>query len=121
MISLLKRIDGFTPGARLDWLHTTHGPFPDFAAEYEDDGQIYTVGVWSEKDGISWVCVVEGPDDVHSGILMSYRWFRNKNDVWCSVNEDEEFCFTVTTGVLGKIMDRIARESIHAHIVSDLP
>jgi hypothetical protein len=54
-LTLIKEIEGFTEGAFLHWLHPKHGPFPDFAGEFEDqDGVVYTCGVWEVKDN-AWV------------------------------------------------------------------
>ena len=76
-MELIKRIRGFIEGAKLDTLHPSHGPFPDYVAEYEEQEHWFLVCVWVDAD--SWIVLVEGPplegpEVWTAGLISTYRW-----------------------------------------------
>lgn len=79
-MKLVGEIETWEDGARFDWLHPTHGPFPDLCLLYQDEHDEYTVAVWDGRDGEDlilpnvWIAAAVGPPECHSNQLQSYRW-----------------------------------------------
>jgi hypothetical protein len=62
-MKMIKEIKIWEEGNRIgDWLHPSYGPFPDFAAIYEDKKAKYISAVWKIGTEIpnGWSCMVEG-------------------------------------------------------------
>ena len=108
MLRLVKRIEGVAPGARLDWLHECHGPFPDFVGVFDWDGLKFTAAVW-DHGTCFFVAVVDESSTYHGGVLMSYFWQNDEGHVSCVPGDSDRIYQTV----LGKqpLLD-LAAESI---------
>jgi hypothetical protein len=61
---------------RTDWLHPSHGKFPDHAAQYEETntGDLFTCAVWKIPSTNKYISAVEGPEHHHFGMLQTYLW-----------------------------------------------
>lgn len=116
-LRLTKVIRGFTEGARFDWLHPSHGPLPDFAAEYRDGDDLYEVLAWDDG-GYSWVTMVCGPDHIHGGYPISYRWWpRDDDTIWCKQGKGSIYDVDIKPN--GSLIRQVAVASIHMHIMSE--
>jgi len=117
-LRLSKIIRGFREGARLDWLHPSHGPLPDFAAIYEDDGNEFEVLAWD--CGYSWISMVCGPDWCHGGYPMSYRWWPDAPEpktIWCRPTKGD--IYDVDVKPKENMLRQIAVASIHVHQMTE--
>jgi hypothetical protein len=114
-VRLSKVIRGFTEGARLDWLHPSHGPMPDFAAEYRYEEDLFQVLAW--EDGDSWISMVCGPDWCHGGYPMSFRWWRGDQGLWCNAGKGK--VYDVETHDLSSLLHQVSAASVHVHIDSE--
>ena len=76
-LRLIERITTWVEDGRIgDWLHPTHGPFPNFAAKYEDEDGAYISAVWiigPRDEPRAWISIVEGPEEMHF-VQLSYYW-----------------------------------------------
>ena len=86
-VRLIQVLRGFTEGGRFDWLHPTHGPFPDFAAIYANEtGAQFEVLSWDRSR--NFVAAVCGPDNYHHGYPRSYLWWPGEgSSIWCRPNK----------------------------------
>ena len=116
-LRLVKVIRGFREGARLDWLHPSHGPLPDFAAEYEQGGDTFEALAWD--DGYSWITMVCGPDWCHGGYPMSYRWWPHEDPskIWCRPGKGN--IYDVDVHELSSMLHQVAVASVHVHIMTE--
>lgn len=117
-LRLIKIIRGFSEGARLDWLHPSHGPFPDFAAIYENDEHRFEALAWETHS--SWISAVCGPDRYHSGFPKSYRWFRGEGEtVWCSPSKGKIYDAKICLDGKNSITNQVAVASVLVHIKTE--
>jgi len=85
-VILVEEYECFIEGARLDWLHPSHGRWPDLAARFlrdKEDKEGFLVAVW--WDGRAYSVIVEGLEERHS-IIQTYRWVPSNRDRtvwWC--------------------------------------
>lgn len=90
-MKIVEEYEHFIEGARLDWLHPSHGRWPDLVAAVHNPYQgAYLVAVW--WDGKSYVAMVEGPEQQHT-IIQSYRWVssgKNGRSWWCRIDQGYE-------------------------------
>lgn len=81
-LRLIEKITMWVEDGRIgDWLHPTHGPFPNFAARYKDEEGEYISAVWSigTNDDPSWASMVEGPSSIRA-VPLSYHWRVTRSD-----------------------------------------
>jgi hypothetical protein len=116
-LRLIKIIRGFREGSRLDWLHPSNGPLPDFAGIYQRDDEKFEVLAWD--DSYSWITMVCGPDWFHGGYPMSYRWWpgEDSSKVWCRPNKGDIYDVDVKPN--GQMLKQIAAASVHVHIMTE--
>jgi len=117
MIKLIEVMRGFAEGSRFDWLHTTHGPFPDFAAIYEYDNSEFEVLVWDSSD--SFVSILYGPNWCHGGYPGSYRWWLarvGRNIISCSPHKGSTVHIELDAR---PIIKQVAVASIHVHVITE--
>jgi hypothetical protein len=120
-LRLIQTIRGFTEGGRFDWLHPSHGRFPDFAAEYKNEhDEQFVALVWD--DGFSWVAMVQGPDWYHGGYPHSYRWWPNGPEpttIWCRPSKGLVYDVDLQWSERSKILKQVATASVHTHIMTE--
>lgn len=115
-LRVIQLLRGFSEGGRLDWLHPSHGPFPDYAAIYEDQasGDRFEVLLWEVTP--SWIALVQGPDRYHNGYPMSYRWWFKNGWIWCRPNKS---CVYEIRAPQNDTLPFIASSSIHTHVMCE--
>ena len=117
-IRLHRVLRGFSEGSRLDWLHPSNGPFPDFAAQYSHESGLFEVLAWDGEK--TWVTTVCGPPNYHSGIPKSYRWWRGGcGTFWCRVSKGEIYDAAVHSDSIDPIVRQLAASSVRVHILTD--
>lgn len=118
-LRLIQTIRGFSDGSRFDWLHPSHGRFPDFAAHYaNEEMEMFEVLVWD--DTVSWVAMVQGPDRYHGGYPHSYRWWPNAPEptmILCRPNKGTTYEVDVKWN--GEMLKQVAAASVQVHIASE--
>jgi hypothetical protein len=119
-LRLVKAIRGFREGARLDWLHPSNGPFPDFAAIYQDSDteEKFEVLVWDDE--VSWVSMVCGSDTFHNGYPRSYRWWPDAPEpksISCQPAKGK--IFDVDIYVKGNMLRQVATASVRLHAMTE--
>ncbi len=122
-LRLVKYIRGFTEGARLDWLHPSNGPFPDFAAIYQDSEIAGEFEVLAWDDRVSWISMVCGPDHYHGGYPHSYRWWPDAPEpkiVTCRPTKGEIYDVNVNweAGEAG-MLKQVSTASVRLHILTE--
>ncbi|MFW9801087.1 MAG: hypothetical protein ACFFFC_00420 [Candidatus Thorarchaeota archaeon] len=101
-LNLIQVINTWKEDARIgDWLHPEYGPFPNFAALYEDEIGKYLVAVWCCNMG--WVSMVEGEavnkyDNIFE-IAHTYYWKRISDTLPVIIN-----CFINDNNIINYII-----------------
>ena len=120
-LRIVKTLRGFSEGSRFDWLHTSNGRFPDFAAIYENENkEKFEVLVWD--DGFSWVSMVQGPSWFHGGYPHSYRWWPNAPEptyVYCRPGVGDVYDVNLQWTRRSHILKQIAASSVQLHIMTE--
>jgi hypothetical protein len=119
-LRLIKYLRGFREGARLDWLHPSHGPFPDFAAIYQDSETGEKLEVLAWDDNVSWVAMVCGSDTYHNGHPRSYRWWPDEPEpksISCQPAKGK--IFDVDVDWSGNMLKQVAAASVSLHMMTE--
>lgn len=117
---LVQVINGFREGSRLDWLHPSHGRFPDFVGVYRDTetNEEFEVLVWDLGD--DWISAAQGPDTYHSGYPRSFRWKLGEEMVTsCAPSRGEVFEVQLRKGEQQSVLKQIACASVHVLIATE--
>jgi len=93
----------------MDWLHPSHGPFPDLCADWEDTKTEipYRVAIWDIQTG--WICSVVSPE-MHDGYMQTFCWkpFGKTGQAICVTGGDA----TVAKLQEGKQLEQLSMASI---------
>ena len=122
MIHTVERFDDFVDGARYDWLHPSHGRFPDLACIMEDDnnGDRFEILVWDCC--LEWVVAACGPDKYHNGFPRSYRWYPNQAEptsISCSPTKGDVYEVDIEWTTEEDVLNQVARASAIVHRLTE--
>jgi len=118
MPTTIKEINGVPRGGRLNWLHTCHGPWPTLACEINTGGEVFIAAAWYRKKFGRVIVIVDGPDQYHGGISLSYFWrTREEPGIYlCATDKKVDQILRKRAPMCRNELIRIIRSSIELYI-----